>query len=312
MNITFEDAVNEGGRVKLAICGPAGGGKTVTLLKIASGLANGGPIAAIDTERGSMRKYAHKASCPPDCADPLHFKFFDIRPSTYHPEVAIAAIQKAHEMGIEVIVLDSLSHFWQGTGGELELVDQAAKRTQGNSFAAWKSVTPLHNKLIETMLATPIHVLASMRSKTEWVIEKNERTGKNEPRRIGLAPIMRDQIEFEFDVFGEINQEHEFIILKSRCGALKDGVFKEAGPEIAKMLLEWLPAKGAEPEKPKPAWVPIIEEFKQALCDDAYTAILKDHGYSSASAIELRDEGLKVHQAMRKAVMETAGGQNAA
>ena len=137
--------------------------------------------------------------------------------------------------------IDSLSHFWIGKDGELDKVDQAARRMQNpNSFAAWKHVTPIHNALIDKILSSPLHILASMRSKTEWIIDRDDRTGKTSPRKIGLAPVMRDGIEYEFDVCGDMDHENSLEITKSRCPKLTGAVFQRPGKELADTLREWL------------------------------------------------------------------------
>ena len=254
MAIQFTKATKKNARLRLALCGPAGSGKTYTLLKLATEM--GGRIAAVDTERGSMGLYSDE------------FDFDSFEPETYDPQFAIDAISSAAAQKYNVIIIDSLSHFWQGIGGELEKVDQAAKKLQGNSWAAWKSVTPIHNRLVDTMTSAPIHVLASMRSKTEWVTEKNERTGKTEPRRVGLAPIMRDQIEFEFGIFAEMNQDNEMIIMKTRCKALTGGVYMKPGKEVADIVKSWLTDGGDEAQatdKPDSPSAQATPQSKSAL-----------------------------------------------
>jgi hypothetical protein len=150
-----------------------------------------------------------------------------------------------------VLCIDSLSHFWNGKDGELDKVDRAAQRMQSpNSFAAWKQVTPLHNALIDKIVSAPMHILASMRAKTEWILDRDERTGRTAPRKVGLAPIMRDGIEYEFDVCGDMDQENTLVITKSRCPKLAGGVFAKPGKEVADVLAEWL--RGATAEKVEP------------------------------------------------------------
>jgi hypothetical protein len=134
-----------------------------------------------------------------------------------------------------------------GKDGELDKVDRAAQRMQNpNSFAAWKQVTPLHNALIGKMIGAPLHILASMRAKTEWILDRDERTGKTVPRKVGLAPVMRDGIEYEFDVCGDMDQENTLIITKTRCPKLAGGVFPKPGRELADLLKEWLGGVRAE------------------------------------------------------------------
>jgi len=99
-----------------------------------------------------------------------------------------------------VLCIDSLSHFWIGKGGELDIVDRAARRMQNpNSFAAWKQVTPLHNALIDKIISAPLHILASMRAKTEWILDKDERTGKTVPRKVGPSAPDRETKAWKCD-----------------------------------------------------------------------------------------------------------------
>lgn len=246
--MAFKRAVKEDSKLRLAVSGPAGSGKTFTLLRIATELARGvGRIAVVDTEHGSASKYSHTAKCTDACTDPSHFDFDVIEPSKFDPRNLIDTITEALKGGYAVFVCDSLSHYWMGPDGELEMVDNAAKQSRsGNSFAAWKTVTPIHNQLVDTMLRAPIHILVSMRTKTEWVIEKDEKTGKNTPRKIGLQPVMRDGIEFEFDVCGEIDQDNTLTITKTRCSALTGKSINRPGPEMSNTLKEWLGSPAAQ------------------------------------------------------------------
>jgi hypothetical protein len=140
-----------------------------------------------------------------------------------------------------VLCIDSLSHFWNGKDGELDKVNRVARRMQTpNSFAAWKQVTPLHNALIDKIVSAPLHILVSMRVKTEWILDRDDRTGRTVPRKVGLAPVMRDGIEYEFDVCGELDQDNTLQITKSRCPKLAGAVFSKPGQELAAVLKEML------------------------------------------------------------------------
>ena len=233
--LQFRKAVKFGAKLRLAVCGPSGSGKTYTLLKLATEL--GGPIAVVDTERGSASKYADI------------FEFDVLELDSYDPRRLVEMIDAAAKSGYRVLCIDSLSHFWMGKDGELDLVDRIARRSQSNnSFAAWKQVTPLHNELVDRIIGAPLHVLVSLRAKTEWVLERDEKTGKTAPRKVGLAPVMRDGIEYEFDVCGEMDQENTLIITKSRCPKLTGGVFCEAGQGSGrdpKGMAEWATAATA-------------------------------------------------------------------
>jgi len=243
MELKFRKAVKNGAKLRLAVCGPSGSGKTYTLLKLATEL--GGPIAVVDTERGSASKYADI------------FEFDVLELGSYDPRRLVEMIDAAVQRGYQVLCIDSLSHFWMGKDGELDQVDRIARRSQSNnSFGAWKQVTPIHNELVDRIIGAPLHVLVSLRAKTEWVLERDEKTGKTAPRKVGLAPVMRDGIEYEFDVCGEMDQENTLVITKSRCPKLTGGVFTKPGKEVAEILKEWLNGPPAPPQESEPALPP--------------------------------------------------------
>jgi hypothetical protein len=226
MTPTFHKATRTRSRLRLALIGPAGSGKTYTALRIAKGL--GDKIALIDTERGSASKYS---------GDLLDFDVLELE--TFAPKTYVEAIHAAEAAGYEVLVIDSLSHAWAGKGGALEMVDQAAKRSRsGNSFAAWREVTPEHNALVDAILGARLHVIATMRTKTEYVVEAV--AGKRTPKKVGLAPIQRDGAEYEFDVVGDLNLDHELVVSKTRCSALDGAVIRRPGEDVAEVLKRWL------------------------------------------------------------------------
>jgi hypothetical protein len=238
-HLRFRKAVKHGSKLRFAVCGPSGSGKTYSLLTLATEL--GGPIALLDTEHGSASKYADI------------FEFDVLELDSYDPLRLIGLIDDAVEHRYRVLCIDSLSHFWIGKDGELEKVDRAARRMQTpNSFAAWKQVTPIHNALIDKIISAPLHVLVSMRSKTEWILDRDDRTGKSVPRKVGLASVMRDGIEYEFDVCGEMDQENTLQFTKSRCPKLSGGVYPKPGRELADVLKDWLGTDSASREVHEP------------------------------------------------------------
>lgn len=240
----FQRATRAQKKLRLAIDGPSGSGKTYTALALARELAGeNGRIAVIDTERASASLYANQVA---------EFDALDL--TNHSPESYIEAIADAARAGYAVLVIDSFSHAWSGRGGALEMVDNAAKRSSsGNSFTAWRDVTPWHNKLVDAVLSYPGHVIATMRSKTEYVLQeitKNGRTIK-EPKKIGMAPIQRDGVEYEFDVVGSMDLDHNLVVGKTRCAVLDGAVVKKPGAEMAATLREWLEA--GEAPAPPPA-----------------------------------------------------------
>lgn len=221
----FKKATKSQAKLRMAITGPSGSGKTYTALSVGTPL---GRIAVIDTERGSASKYADL------------FDFDVLELTEYNPRNYIEAIRAACAGGYDVLIIDSLSHAWSGQGGVLELVDRAAKRSQSqNSFAAWRDVTPLHNQLVDTILGSPIHIIATMRSKTEYVLERDER-GRTTPRKVGLAPVQRDGMEYEFDVVAEMDMDNNMIISKSRIVALTGGIMNRPDGQFGELLKAWL------------------------------------------------------------------------
>lgn len=244
MSMLIRKATKLQSRLRLAIIGPSGTGKTYSSLAIASHL--GGPIVVIDTEHGSSEKYAGDFS----------FEVIDL--ATFDPRIYIEAIQAAenHLNGQGTVIIDSLSHAWMGKGGALELVDKAAQRSRsGNTFAAWKDVTPLHNALIDAIIRCRCHVIACMRAKTEYILQTNA-YGKQEPVKVGMGAVQRDGMEYEFDVTAEMTVDHKFIVSKTRCKALDGAVIDLPGKQVAQTLKAWLsdgvPIVGAREPSPAP------------------------------------------------------------
>ena len=237
--MSFKKAERKGIWVRLALDSPSGGGKTWTGLTVATELAKkfNYKIAVIDTEKGSASKYAD------------YFDFDVLELDTFEVEKYIGAINDAEKNGYKVLLIDSLSHAWTGVGGILDRHDSATKRSKsGNSYNAWREVTPLHNKLIDAILNFNGHVIVTMRTKTEYLVEVVN--GKSVPRKVGMAPIQRDGMEYEFDIVGDMDLEHNLIISKTRCHPLADKVFKCPGQSdttFTDILCDWV--GGQEPAK---------------------------------------------------------------
>jgi len=235
----FKTAQRTQAKLRLAIDGPSGSGKTYSALLIAKGLAGGDltKVALIDTERGSGSLYA----------DLGPYAILDFGPP-YTVKRFVTAHDAAVEEGFTVIVFDSLTHFWSGEGGILDAVDKFSKAsTSGNSFAAWKQGTPLQKQLFDTMLASPVHVVATIRSKTEWVLEENEK-GKKVPRKVGLAPDQRKDIDYEFTLVLDLSRDHIAQASKDRTGLFDDRL-EVPSEAMGTELAAWLGS--ATPEPPK-------------------------------------------------------------
>lgn len=244
----FKKAVKTACKLRLAIPGPSGAGKTYTSLLLAKVL--GKKIAVIDTERGSASKYAHE----------FDFDVLELEPP-YHPERFMAAIKAAEAEGYDVCIVDSLSHAWNGQGGILEIVDEEARKSpSGNTFNAWKKGTPLYNKFVDCLLGCRMHLIGTMRSKSEYVVEQNAK-GKSSPKKVGTAPVQRDGFEYEFDIIMEMNLENEGNITKTRCSAINGRLISKPGEDLAGIIKSWLEDGAPEP----PVKVPPSPELLQAI-----------------------------------------------
>jgi hypothetical protein len=233
----FQPAVRRGKKARIAIDGVAGSGKTWTALLTARELIGpDGRIGVLDTERGSAALYADE------------FVFDELPWEPPYDPRELAETILAEAKNFDVLIVDSLSHFWRGEGGTLDIVEASGNRTSGgNRFAGWKSGTPAQNSMIDALLLAPCHIVVTMRSAQEWVLEKDEKTGRTAPRRIGMAPVQRNDLEFEFTVVADLDLDHTISISKSRCRALADRRFPAGhGQKFGQILHDWL--EGAEPE----------------------------------------------------------------
>ena len=214
-------------KLRLGISGSAGSGKTYSALKIAYGLTHDwSKIAVIDTERGSADLYSNLGE----------YLTGQIN-APYTPQKYIDAIHECEESGVECIIIDSLSHCWNAEGGMLDEQNILTKKS-GNSYTAWRDITPLHDKLVDTILTSKCHIIATLRSKTEYVLETNSK-GKQVPKKVGMKRIFRQGIDYEFTVCFELDNEHNAIATKDRT-TLFTGLTFVPDEKIGEQLAEWL------------------------------------------------------------------------
>lgn len=226
---SFKRAERKQTRLRLALCGPSGSGKTYTALRFAHALANGGRIAVLDTEHGSAAKYVGEAP------DGVPWDFDVAALTSFSPERYTEMVVEAGRAGYSVVVIDSLSHAWEGKDGALEIKD----RQGGNQWTAWRAVTPIHNRMVDTMLQSPAHVIVTMRSRMEYVQEVDA-NGKTVIRKVGLAPVQRPGLEYEWDIVGDLDWSHILRVSKSRCTAVADLVIDKPGPAFMLPVIDWL------------------------------------------------------------------------
>lgn len=261
--MAFRKAVKEQSKLRLAIDGLAGTGKTYSALAIASAMAKlmrerghgDGRIALIDSERGSASLYADK------------FDFDVVELESFSPLAYVEHIHEAEKLGYDFIIADSISHAWAGKDGALDQKDRAAER-KGNSWTAWRDVTPKHNALVDAMLQCRAHFIATMRVKMEYVQETIN--GKTEIKKVGLASIQREGMEYEFTLVGDIDHTHTLKISKSRVDGIDLGAqFERPGENFAAKVYGWL-MSGAVP-RPRSATPP---DGVASAVNDAFTAWL--------------------------------------
>jgi hypothetical protein len=230
--------------LRCAIFGPSGSGKTMTALRMAKGIAGkmGAPFAVIDTEARSASKYA----------DRIPFEVDNLGQKTI--DHYIASMNDAAKAGYKVLVIDSLSHAWRELTEEVDRITQASPSK--NSVLSWGKVSPKQKRLIEAILNYPGHIIATMRSKTEWLIGEGK-NGKTAPEKMGLAPEQGKGIEYEFDLLVEMNQSHQALITKDRTGKFQDEAVEKPGEDFGVALYDWL-MSGVEVKQEK-----IIPPVKQ-------------------------------------------------
>lgn len=217
----FKKASKKGSKLRLALFGVSGSGKTFSALRIASGL--GQKIAVIDTERGSASKYADRFS-------------FDVA-ECEKPTINNLKMIINQAKGYDVLIIDSLSHAWMELLQEVEQIAKA--RYGGNTWSAWSEGTPKQQGFIDSILNFPGHIIATMRVETNWTTMTNEK-GKIVPVRIGEAPKQGKGMEYEFDMLIQLSQDHIAQVLKDRTGKYQDELIEKPGEEFGKELALWL------------------------------------------------------------------------
>ena len=218
MTYSFQKATKENIKLRMALYGPPGCGKTYTALQLASIL--GKKIGLIDTEYGSSRKYANL------------FDFKSLELTKFGPSQYYNAIESAEESGFDYLIIDSLSHAWYA---ELDAV--------GSDVRNWAKVRPIERQLWDKIISSSCHIIATMRSKIEYDFNTAEVGGKQKitsVRKIGTAPIQKEGSEYELDICGLLDDQNTLTISKSRCPEISNGIFPKPGKKFAEMIQTWL------------------------------------------------------------------------
>lgn len=219
---SFTKAERKKAKLKLNLNGASGSGKTYSALVLASSL--GKKIAVIDTENESASLYANE----------FNFDTLPLKPP-YSPERFAGAIHAAHNMGYEVLIIDSASHEWIGTGGCLEINDEAAKRFKGNTWPAWSETTPRHRKFIDAILQTDMHIITTTRAKTETVQGE-----KGKVIKLGMKAEQREGYEYELTVSLDMLHENKFAIPTKDRTKLFNPTGEVITKETGEKLIAWL------------------------------------------------------------------------
>lgn len=282
----FQKATRKKSKLRLALIGPSGSGKTYSALELATGM--GGRIALIDTERGSGDLYA----------DRFVYDTLQLEPP-FTPQKYIQAIKAAEDEGYSVVIIDSLSHAWAGEGGILDIHDNITKSSRSsNGYVAWKDVTPQHERIINAILGSSLHVIGTIRTKTAYEVVEDER-GKKAPKRIGLAPIQRQGMEYEFTCVLDLAVDsHVASASKDRTG-LFDGQHFVITERTGEQLLKWLEA-GDEPAPKVDPYAEWREQIKNATTLEKLTEIWGQMDRDTRAAME-QDKNDRKEELFREA-----------
>jgi len=215
-------------KIRMAVAGPSGSGKSYSSLLIAKGISSRWEdIAVLDTEHGSADLYAHLGS----------YNVLTLE-GPMSPEKYIKAIELCEKEGIKVLIIDSLSHCWE------YLLDVHSNMV-GNSFTNWGKITPRQNALIQKILSSPMHIICTMRTKQDYVL--NQKNGKYVPEKVGLKTIQREGVDYEFTLVLDIDIKHQATASKDRTNLFSGKPAFELNEQIGKTILNWCNSGSAVP-----------------------------------------------------------------
>jgi hypothetical protein len=288
-------------KLRLLLTGPSGSGKTYGGLLVAKGLGSQRTIV-IDTEQGSSDLY-----------DRLHdFDVIDLAPP-FTPEAYIEAIDAAEQAGADCIVIDSISHEWNGKGGCLELVDEIARaKFKGNTWSAWSELTPRHRAFIDRMLRSSAHIIATGRSKTETAQVDDH--GRKKVVKLGMRLESRDGAEYEFTTVLDIVHDGHFAVASKDRTGIFGGDPKPISVETGERLAAWLAGGTPAAKPPSEKYAQAADYIARAATDaDLRRATKAIDGYVAAGQLT-GDEWSRLTDQIneRLAAIETTAGEPAA
>lgn len=268
--MAFQKVQRKSAKMRVALAGPSGAGKTLSALYLAYGVTQDWEkIALIDTEHGRGQFYGNRSDL--EVGEYLYQELTP--PFTAERYIAIAKeAQKTVGTG-GVVIIDSFSHAWEGEGGVLDFKESIEQQAGKNSFTAWNDAGKKQNMLINSLLSLDCHVIVTMRTKMAYTMEQNER-GKTVPVKIGLAPVQRENTEYEFDLVLNIARNH--IAIVSKDTTFLDNWNGVITPELGVSLSNWL-ANGVEPNRCADCGFVITGNSKKTA-DEIADGTLKNYG----------------------------------
>ena len=259
----FEKVTRKKAKLRMALTGVSGSGKTLSALYIAYGITGDwNKIALIDTEHERARFYADRSDLGTG-----EFLYAPFEPPYSPMRYKEYVLQAALAVGSDgVVIVDSFTHAWNNEGGVLDIKEQISKQSGKNSYTAWFEAGKEQNNLVNTILAVDCHTIVTMRSKMDYAMQENEK-GKMQPVKMGLAPIQREDTEYEFDIVLDIARNH--VATASKDTTFLDKFGAVITPELGVQLKEWLD-NGVEPDR----------------CETCGKTILAKNGKSEQNIIE--------------------------
>ena len=251
-------------KIKMGLQAPSGAGKTYSALLLAYGLINDwSKIAVIDTENHSADLYAHLGN----------YKVLALE-QPFSPERYIQAIEVCEKAGMEAIIIDSISHEWEGVGGILDIHGAM----MGNSFTNWAKVTPRHNAFVQKLLQSSSHIIATIRSKQDYVL--SEKNGKMVPEKIGLKGVTREGLDYEFTIVLELDLKHQATATKDRTQLFMDKPSFIITPDTGKTIKAWCES-GAAPTPAATSVEELKDMVRKTVTVEALTALYRTYPETS-------------------------------